>query len=82
MNGPIIDPCGTPLIISRHSLFLLPILTLCFLLQKQLFMRSHASLQMPYAFNLHNNNLYGSESNALDKSVSNAIATSPLSSAF
>ena len=46
-------------------------------------MTSHASLQMPYAFNLDNNNFYGSESNdALDKSVNIAIATSPLSSAF
>ena len=45
-------------------------------------MRSHASLRMPYAFNLHNNNFCGSESNALFKYFNNAVAASPLSSAF
>ena len=51
-RGPKIEPCGTPNNISLHDLYLLFILTLCFLFERQLFTNFKAFLSMPYASSL------------------------------
>ena len=77
--GPNIDPWGTSKTISIHVLYELFILVLYFLFKKQSWVSLKTGKLKPYVFNFAIKRSWFRQSNALERSVSRAPNTLPLS---
>ena len=75
-KGPRIQPCGTPKIISSHSLYD-EFIVLRFLLDKLFCFRFKASTVNPYAFSFAIRSSWSRQSSAFDRSVSKAPKVLP-----
>ena len=58
ISGPIMEPCGIPVVKGRVSEMLLLYVTHCFLFFKELSVSSRAMAHIPYTCHLFNNILW------------------------
>ena len=82
INGPKMDPCGTPNNISSQELYIALIFVLCFLLNRYLQISLNADTMNSYAFNFVRSSSRGRQSKPFLRSANKAPKACPLSTKF